>query len=147
MKRFIAVAMSALSACMESGVDRTAGQTEVPKAELPALNTLSLCADHGKAPEELSLCSWALAPDILVWGTIESLESVQSPSVVASSDGRRLVDKCSGVVNPGLRIDLTVESYLRGSGPEKLSVFLGWEQIEAFRPMPALDRSSGKLVW
>ncbi len=94
-------------------------------------------------------CTWAMSNDAVFVGTVDDVSPITG-AVVADSgeDGSDIQDSCSGTVNNGLALELTVDEVLLGSEIEEtdaISVKIGFGQLQSWNPFPSLE--DGELVW
>ena len=101
------------------------------------------CDSREKAPDA---CTWSQAADAVVVGEIRDVRLAVDKVIGADGKGGwRWYEECR-VANPALVIDLTVEDAMTGEVSKAVSVRVGWEQIQHFRPLPYTG-DDGVLAW
>lgn len=141
----IVVALGSLSACGDPNSPDTDSETHwgMPDAE-------AFDQDCESQPRP-SGCEWALSTDAVVVGTVENLEPITSPVIMAHSDydNDELFDDCDGPVNAGLAIELTVDEVLLGEALQEgktVTVKIGFSQVQWWNPSPVVEMG-GDLEW
>ncbi|MFH1919439.1 MAG: hypothetical protein ABIP48_06080 [Planctomycetota bacterium] len=119
-------------------------EEETVKANLPALRVDNTCSKKG-AP--YVTCDWYHSADIIVTGTLVSIQLIESGAVMATSghDGE-FFDKCTGSLEPALEINIAVDAVLKGITRDHLSVRLGAMQLRMFDPKPTRG-DDGQIEW
>lgn len=94
-------------------------------------------------------CDIYMSSDAFIYGTIESIEFVETPFFIYDySTGRGSLSEtplspeiCSTTA-PSLKIDIKVDEFMSGHdlvSPSKLSLFIGGSDTFSMRPMPIMD--------
>lgn len=115
-------------------------------SSLPSVTNLSSCSLSSSAKTPKS-CAWYFSTDAIVWGVIEQVQAVESPSLLTTSPTEyELLDKCDGAVNPALEIIVNVERTIRGGIHDRVTARVGARQLYTFNPRPRLEHN-GETAW
>ena len=121
-------------------VDAPPTGTEVP-AFIPPIVAADLC----DSTEVVSHCAMLAAADVLVVGTIDTVQPVLNP-LLDRNDGFAGIAECDGLLLPALDVTLSPTHMLGEFSDDSLVFRIGSAQLHWWSQPPSLDET-GQLSW
>jgi len=115
--------------------------------QLPTVVGVSSC---GERPEGLDLCTWAHSADLVIHGTVGSVEGQYQQAVVANNEAE-ITDDCEGTVFPSLKIRMSSFEVIHNSKAEYSKIndvvfYVGAWHARKLNPRPYFGTDGG-LGW
>jgi hypothetical protein len=121
-----------------TGVDSPTGATPIP--------VMTSAADCGEA-RSYNICDWLGSTDAVVWGTVTRVAMPDDLMVMDADGSYPWTASCSsGVVSPGLLVEIEVLESFRGDLSGHVEVRVGSEQLRHFSPQP-VRATGGDVEW
>lgn len=96
-------------------------------------------------PKRATLCEWAGSVDVLVEGRVVDLRGDTS-TIGSLRSGKFVETKTCRLISPALKIDIDVDSWLRGKTGRRATAFVGGSQAAMFQPRPKISEDN-RVSW